>query len=148
MARKDVHAHKAAAEWRVLSASCLQPGRCKHRLRHHHRPAEGQMELGEGLAIQDRCKYSHQRNMNSTHTYAKMFISKAASCQQTTKHFCIKTQDSWPPDSSGLLHSLHKSVHSPSLLSSRPSYLQLRADHVHVHFIMYRRCCDAWMQAA
>lgn len=67
------------------------------------------MELGEGLAIQDRCKFSHQRNMNSTHTYVKMLISKAASCQQTTKHFCIKTQDSrllWSSASAPQISSL------------------------------------------
>lgn len=44
---------------RYMSPSCLQPGRCQYRLRHRHGPAEGQMELREGLSVQDRCKFSN-----------------------------------------------------------------------------------------
>lgn len=53
-----VHNCKIALQLNSSLSVCLQPGRRKHRLHHHHWPAEGQMEFGEGLSVQDRCEFS------------------------------------------------------------------------------------------
>lgn len=39
-----------------MSFVFVQSGCCKYRLHHHHRQEEGQMELSEGLSVQDCCK--------------------------------------------------------------------------------------------
>lgn len=51
--------------------SSFQPGRRQHRLCHHHRPAEGQMERGEGLPVQDRGKF-HPTKIKSSRAECKL----------------------------------------------------------------------------